>query len=509
MNAFVCKFQEDSDLLFTLFDGETHKPISENYVVKWSRTGIARDIEQIDNNRVLFTDLSKSDLGIAKMYLVCYAIRIGAMEFKESTDAKRTSMSIANSMLNASSRKASQLSVSSSGSSSSTGEYIVRRPFGVACKDLTPIISKAEDFRGNLDLPFIMCDKDTLDGTLRKLISNKDIGKIDSKMAVTIEVLRGDIKQIKEDFPRLVHTNVPVARKMGFPEVILPGDVRNDLYLTICSGEFARIAKTSEKNVEVSVCVANEQGYLMPGVLSIGAGHPPIDEYKSVVYYHDDKPKWQETFKIHVPIEDFKQCHLRFVLKHRSSNEQKDRTEKPFGLAYVRLMQANGTTIPQGQHVLAVYKIDHKKYDKTVANCYMELPATVAELQGAKPSISGLSLLPKDQLSIGVNLCSTKLTQSVSLLGLLNWSAHKETLEQSLNALSTVPGEEVVKFLQDILDALFNILVENDQPEKYDQLVFMSIIHLIETVSDLKYQHFLTVLDVYISESFSFTLAYT
>lgn len=49
----------------------------------------------------------------------------------------------------------------------------------------------------------------------------------------------------------------------------------------------------------------------------------------------------------------------------------------------------------------------------------------------------------------------------MSLLGLLNWSAHKETLEESLNALSNVPGEEVVKFLQDILDALFNILVKS------------------------------------------------
>ncbi|KAH8388441.1 hypothetical protein KR093_006384, partial [Drosophila rubida] len=509
VNAFVCKFQEDSDLLFTLFDGDTHKPISENYVVKWSRTGIARDVDQFDNIRVLFTDLSRNDLSISKMYLVCYAIRIGTMEVKDSTDSKRTSMSIANSVLTAASRKHSQLSVNSNGSAGSTSEYMMRRPFGVACKDLTPIISKPEEFRGNLDLPFIMCEKDTLDGTLRKLIANKDIGKIESKMAVTCEVLRGDIKQIKEDFPRLVHTNVPVARKMGFPEVILPGDVRNDLYLTICSGEFARIAKTSEKNVEVTVCVANEQGQLVPGVMSIGAGHPPIDEYKTVVYYHDDKPKWQETFKIHVPIEEFKQCHLRFMLKHRSSNEQKDRSEKPFGLAHVRLMQANGTTIPQGQHILAVYKIDHKKYDKTVANCYMELPATTAELMGTKPSIGGLSLLPKDQLSICVNLCSTKLTQSVSLLGLLHWSAHRERLEQSLNALSEVPGEEVVKFLQDILDALFNILVENEQPEKYDQLVFMSIIHLIETVSDLKYQHFLTVLDVYINESFSATLAYT
>uniref|UniRef100_A0A1I8NGF6 Signaling protein n=1 Tax=Musca domestica TaxID=7370 RepID=A0A1I8NGF6_MUSDO len=505
VNAFVCKFQEDSDLIFTLFDGESHRPISENYVVKWSRTGIARDIDQFDNNRVLFTDLSKNDVSISKMYLVCYVVRIGCMEVKEN-DSKRAS--ITNTMLTAASKKHSQLSISSSGSFSGT-EYIMRRPFGVAFKDLTPIINKPEDFKGNVDMPFILCEKDNMDITLRKLIANKDWGKIDSRMCVTVEVLQGDIKQIKEEFPRLLHTNVPIARKMGFPEVILPGDVRNDLYLTLCSGEFARIAKTSEKNVEVTVSVCNEQGHCVPGVMSIGAGLAPIDEYKSVVYYHDDKPKWLETFKIHVPIDDFKQCHLKFVFKHRSSNEQKDKSEKPFGLSYIKLMQDNGTTITQGQHILAVYKIDHKKLDKNNSNnVYLELPATVNELQGAKPSNGGFTLLPKDQMVIGVNLCSTKLTQSVSLLGLLNWSAHRETLEESLNALSNVPGEEVVKFLQDILDALFNILVENDNPEKYDQLVFMSIIHLIETVSDLKYQHFLTVLDVYINESFSATLAY-
>ncbi|KAL9893363.1 dedicator of cytokinesis protein myoblast city isoform 3-T4 [Glossina fuscipes fuscipes] len=505
VNAFVCKFQEDSDLIFTLFDGECHRAISENYVVKWSRNGIARDIDQFDNNRVLFTDLSKTDVSISKMYLVCYAVRIGAMEMKEN-ETKRAS--ITNSMLTAASKKHSQLSISSSGSFTN-GEYYMRRPFGVAYKDLTPIINKPEDFKGNLDMPFILCEKDNLDGALRKLIANKDIGKIDSRMAVTVEVLQGDIKQIREDFPRLLHTNVPIARKMGFPEVILPGDVRNDLYLTLCSGEFSRLTKTSEKNVEVSVYVCNEQAQVVPGVMSIGAGLAPIDEYKSVVYYHDDKPRWLETFKIHVPIDDFKQCHLKFIFKHRSSNEQKDKMEKPFAMSYIKLMQDNGTTITQGQHTLSVYKIDHKKLDKSnTANIYMELPATVAELQGNKPSVTGLSLLPKDNLIIGVNLCSTKLTQSVSLLGLLNWSAHKEILEESLNALSNVPGEEVVKFLQDILDALFNILVENDNPEKYDQLVFMSIIHLIETVSDLKYQHFLTVLDVYINESFSATLAY-
>lgn len=56
-----------------------------------------------------------------------------------------------------------------------------------------------------------------------------------------------------------------------------------------------------------------------------------------------------------------------------------------------------------------------------------------------------------------------------------------------------VRAEEVVKFLQDILDALFNILVENDDPPKYDQLVFKCLLRLIEIVSDLKYQHFQSV----------------
>lgn len=94
------------------------------------------------------------------------------------------------------------------------------------------------------------------------------------------------------------------------------------------------------------------------------------------------------------------------------------------------------------------------------------------------------------------------------MLGLLNWSSHKETLEESLNALMNVSAEEVVKFLQDILDALFNILVQNEDPAKIDNLVFKCLLRLIEIVSDLKYQHFQSVLDLYINESFSATLAY-
>lgn len=70
--------------------------------------------------------------------------------------------------------------------------------------------------------------------------------------------------QVREENPHLVLGNVTIARKMGFPEVILPGDVRNDLYLTLVSGEFSKGNKSTDKNVEVTVRVCNEKGQSIP-----------------------------------------------------------------------------------------------------------------------------------------------------------------------------------------------------------------------------------------------------
>lgn len=113
------------------------------------------------------------------------------MDMKES-DSKRNS-----AMLNVSNKKHSQLSLSSNGSVGNE-QMALRRPFGVAAIDLTPIIRKPEDFKNNLDLPFILCEKENLDNTLKKLLMNKDVGKIDSKLAVSVELLHGDIKQVQE-----------------------------------------------------------------------------------------------------------------------------------------------------------------------------------------------------------------------------------------------------------------------------------------------------------------------
>ncbi|KOB67086.1 Dedicator of cytokinesis protein 1, partial [Operophtera brumata] len=77
-----------------------------------------------------------------------------------------------------------------------------------------------------------------------------------------------DIKDsliIREENPHLVLGSVCEARKMGFPEVILPGDARNELYVTVSHGSFSKGGgKSSERNIELSARVADCKGRSMP-----------------------------------------------------------------------------------------------------------------------------------------------------------------------------------------------------------------------------------------------------
>ncbi|KAK3913017.1 Dedicator of cytokinesis protein 1 [Frankliniella fusca] len=492
LRNFICKVSEDTELLMALYDAKEGKVFTENYVVRWNKESLMRDVDQLHNLRVLFTDLGSRDLQRDKVYLVVYVVRLGAMDPRETEQKNRKSIA-----------------------SNLVGDAIVlRRPYGVAAIDITLFLSGRieTDEEAHHFVPLLLCgDRDDLESTLKRILTLKELTQREHKgqgLSASLKVLRGDLKQAREENPHLVLGSVAIARKMGFPEVILPGDVRNDLYLTLQSGEFSKGSKSTDKNVEVTVCVCKDNGQILENVIQMGGGVSLQTDYHSVIYYHEDKPRWNETFKVAIPIDDFKVSHLLFTFKHRSSNEAKDRAEKPFALSYVPLMQKNGTTLQDTQHELLVYKIDHKRYNESAIG-HLKLPATRNELpDGQKPAMPGLSLSTKDCFLINTNVCSTKLTQNVDLLGLLKWSSKPEALKDSLQALMKVDGEEVVKFLQDVLDALFDILMQNSDSDLYDNMVFECLLYIIGLVSDRKYQHFQPVLDLYIQESFCATLAY-
>ena len=61
----------------------------------------------------------------------------------------------------------------------------------------------------------------------------------------------------------------------------------------------------------------------------------------------------------------------------------------------------------------------------------------------------------KENVTIVTKLVSTKLTQNVDLMKLLNWKSSQNSISDTLSKIMSLSGEEIVKFLQDILDALF------------------------------------------------------
>jgi len=117
-------------------------------------------------------------------------------------------------------------------------------------------------------------------------------------------------------------------------------------------------------------------------------------------------------------------------------------------------------------------------------------------------------------------LCSTKLTQKSELLRvsvekdkcfvclnrascfyqLLRWkNSGQSQMSMILKQFTFIGDVEIIKFVQDIFDALFAILdSDKNVHEQLDGLVFSALIYIIEKITDKRFNNFRPVLNVYI-----------
>ncbi|CAO3663881.1 unnamed protein product [Rhizopus stolonifer] len=122
----------------------------------------------------------------------------------------------------------------------------------------------------------------------------------------------------------------------------------------------------------------------------------------------------------------------------------------------------------------------------------------------------------RDTLTVSTFLCSTLFTQNKTLVKLLNWRSLLDEGCEPAELLSvldqfTFVGEmEVVKFLADIFDALFDLLVYRHEPsisektvEEINDQALAAIVWLLGIVQDRRFCNFRPVLDVYIENRFS------
>uniref|UniRef100_A0A668SPB4 Dedicator of cytokinesis 3 n=1 Tax=Oreochromis aureus TaxID=47969 RepID=A0A668SPB4_OREAU len=361
-----------------------------------------------------------------------------------------------------------------------------RRPYGCAVLAMSDVLQTISELKEEKDFVLKVYTENTEGSTCGLIIS--------------LQLLRGDMEQVRRENPLIFSRGVAITRKLGFPDVIMPGDIRNDLYLTLERGDFERGGKSVQKNIEVTIYVLYADGEILKDCISLGSGEPNVPEHRSFVLYHNNGPRWSEVIKLPIPIDRFRGSHLRFEFRHCST---KDKGEKKlFGFAFTPLMREDGTTLSDESHELYVYKCDE---NTTFSNhaLYLGLPCCKEDFNSCPniPSSLIFQRSMKETFWISTQLSSTKLTQNVDLLALLKWKAHPDRVMDILGRLRHVSGEEIVKFLQDILDTLFSIL--DDNTDKYGPLVFQSLVFIINLLRDSKYYHFRPVMDTYIQKHFA------
>ena len=191
---FVCRIGEDTELLMCLYDAKDWKSMTENYVVRWSRMGLAQDLDLLGNLRVLFTDLGSKDLTKERVYLVCQVVRVGNMEVRDDPRRGSSQSVVANA------RRTALLPIQQTSTSES-----LRRPCGVAAMDVTEFLSGRLETNEEKQhfVPFVSCgDRESLDSTLRRIVmSGREVGQKERKgqgLWISLRLLHGDLKQVGE-----------------------------------------------------------------------------------------------------------------------------------------------------------------------------------------------------------------------------------------------------------------------------------------------------------------------
>lgn len=472
--SFMCNVGDVSILLFALYDAKSGSYISEKYMAKLTKAGIPFDLELLGKQFGIFTDLTTSDM-MKDVYLVCKIFRKG----KLVADSKKTA----------------------------NAEY--RRPYGAGVIDLYDVISGDHEDEKEYTIPIYNCNEVEFhvleDYIIRKQNAKYNtFGSNSYGVCVEVKVFHGDVEKVVKEKGKCTLT-----QRLGFPEVILPGYVRNDFYVTLCKADFEKGSKSSSKNVEVALCAVSERGQVFNDCIYIGSGDKPVSEYRSYVLYHSNSPNWNETIKVSLPIEQFHTAHLRFTFSHCSRNEGKVKGERIFGFSFIKLLQNDGTVIKDDTYSLFIYKLDNSINFASVQS-YLRLPHNRSELTKQETTgvvFAGPHRNNKESFTIRTLLCSTKLTQNSDIVHLLQWRKLKhEEILNALESLLKVSPEEVIKFLQDVFDALFNILSENNNDLSVP--VFKVLVSITKIVEEVKYEQFKSTLSTYIEQHFSAALAY-
>ncbi|KAJ7209531.1 C2 domain in Dock180 and Zizimin proteins-domain-containing protein [Mycena pura] len=534
--ASPCAPGETAELFFSLYK-RSGQFVTEDFCAVLNHNGVlARDPNK--RIRTLFTDLAPSDVQ-DPIYLVCRIVRSGALKLangaapidlgRRDSYGGRSDPSNPAGWTDSSGQRANVL-----------GDSPFRRPFGCAVLELTQLARMAAEEADvtparEYQMPIFTPTNEASFSMMHQNIISKNVKEYEKSpradtIAATIKIFRGDAAIIVRENTSLLQ-DTPHTLRLGFPDVVFPGDVRNEFYIKLWSGEFAQGNTTSGRlsvaqfargqmgptsnNVQVTVEVRDEDGRAVESVISQGSGEPMMTQFHSMVFQRCNEPTFGELIKVQLPQHGIPQWHLFFTFRNRSARERNstrtstDNYERPFAFAFQPLFPDKRAFVEDGSHTLVLYRAD--KISQITPDLYLTAPSWSGLNQRPEqlpipPEMQRLAPPTRDTLTLRSSLCSTKFTQNPVLLSLLSWDklADRELLSTVLTKFTFVGECEIVKFLRDIFDSLFGILVSNNnQSGEMDELVFNALVTVLGIVQDRRFSNFQPVLDVYIEQHFN------
>ncbi|CAG8443325.1 12058_t:CDS:2 [Acaulospora colombiana] len=501
---------EYTELYFSLYTKANGQFITEEYFIVLNHNGVPKDESKIGKMRTIFTDLSPHDIQ-EQIYLLCRIVRTGSMKMTDRDKELPKESSSMTSRFTKSSKESEHIE------QSKLAPQTFRRPFGCAVLDISHLFQgKEKETMSEHVMHIYVSSQESTFSTLHEDIIYDRIKEYEKSpraemVSVSIRPYYGETATIIKENLALLQ-DIPITSRLGFADVVFPGDTRNEIYIRLLSGDFTQGRTATAKNIQATIEVRLNTGETLENVISQGSGEPRMTQFESLVFYHSNNPTWGELIKLNIPEESFEQAHLFLTFRHRSTKDKKE--DKIFAFAYMPLFPENCTFISDGKHCLTLFK-----YDKQLIHpsAYLKHPWTPSATVSDVASVSSLAsshsnnkfaTSSKDTVSILSFLCSTRYTQNEVLLKLLNWEKQLISDENEMMSVLkkfTFVGEvEIVKFLQDIFDALFGILISTiNQQGELDDLIFNALVTILGIVSDRRFMNFRPVLDVYIDKHFS------
>ncbi|KAL1838765.1 hypothetical protein VTJ49DRAFT_2227 [Mycothermus thermophilus] len=355
-------------------------------------------------------------------------------------------------------------------------------------------------------------DGEEWDPVLREIMDNESGSYEKSRRAERLQVHLRAFKHPDADVlikaTPTVLAGICKTNRVGFAGA--PTKPRSDIYLTLDDAVLSRQALLSRfggsptaignslhgGNLQVTLEVRRANGERIDNCIFPASNSEPLSTWRTVVTERGHP--WRQTIKLVLTPQDVTQGHVLLLLA--------DAPGAPFAVAHMPLWDQHAF-IRDGKHDLLLYRLDEHTATAQAGpqgkGGYLSLPYAAKGKDDHRADVAG----PLAAIRADTYLCSTRFSQDRVVLGLLAWKdSSREGIPVLLKQFIFVAEIEVVKLLNDVLDALFGILCEYSGNDDYEDLVFTALVRVLDIVHDRRF-NLAPLVDQYAETRFNYPFA--